>query len=148
MSRPHIEVMNGVNLGMLGKRQPEHYGTLSLAQLEEKVAGFAADLDVSVNCFQTDHEGLFIERLHSLREMADGVVLNPGSWTHYSWAIHDALEIADIPAVELHISDLKNREEWRQHSVIADLCIARISGRGVDGYREALERLVEVLKTT
>jgi 3-dehydroquinate dehydratase-2 len=91
--------------------------------------------------FQTNHEGDFVEHLHRLEGLADGVVLNPGSWTHYSYAIRDALEFAGIPAVEVHLSDVDHREEWRRRSVIAELCIGRVAGKGADGYRDALERL-------
>ncbi len=136
-----IEVLHGVNLDMLGRRDPRHYGTLTLPELERRVEEFAAELGLRVRCFQTNAEGEFVERLHLLRDEADGVVLNPGAWTHYSWAIHDALEIAALPAVEVHISDVQARESWRRVSVIEDLCLASISGRGVEGYREALERL-------
>ena len=138
-----VQVMHGVNLDVLGRRSPEHYGDLSLTTLEQRIEGFAHELGLTVRFFQTNHEGEFIEELHSAEGMVDGVILNPGSWTHYAWSIHDALELANIPAVEVHISDVQNREEWRRHSVISDLCLATISGRGVDGYRDALVRLHE-----
>ena len=136
--RYRIEVMHGVNLNMLGRRDPEHYGTLTLLQLEQQISQYAAELDLEVRFLQTNAESQFVEHLHSLQGMADGVVLNPGAWTHYSWAIRDALEIAALPAVEVHISDVKAREEWRRVSVIEELCVASIGGRGVEGYREAL----------
>lgn len=136
-----IEVMHGVNLDMLGRRDPEHYGRLTLDELERRIEAFASDLQMEVRFFRSNSEGEYVEHLHSLRELVDGIVLNPGAWTHYSWAIHDALEIAGLPAVEVHLSDVKAREPWRRVSVVEDLCVATISGRGLDGYREALERL-------
>ncbi len=136
-----IEVMHGVNLNMLGHRDPAQYGTITLAELELRIDGFAAELGLRARFFQTNSETELVERLHLLRDDADGIVLNPGAWTHYAWAIHDALEIAALPAVEVHISDVKAREPWRRVSVIEDLCVASISGQGVEGYRLALERL-------
>ena len=140
-----IEVLHGVNLDMLGRRDPEQYGTLTLAELEDLVTAAATELGLTVAFFQTNAESAFVERLHHVAEAADGLILNPGAWTHYAWAIHDALEIAALPAVEVHLSDVQAREPWRRHSVIADLCIATISGRGVDGYRDALVRLRDEL---
>jgi len=141
-----VEVMHGVNLGMLGRRDPAVYGSQTLAELETRVAGFAAELGLEVGFFQTNSEGEFVEHLHGLRGAAGGILLNPGAWTHYSWAIHDALEIAGLPAVEVHLSAVDRREEWRRHSVIADLCLARVSGLGVDGYREGLVRLAREIE--
>jgi 3-dehydroquinate dehydratase II len=126
---------------MLGKRNPEHYGTLTLIELEVRIRHWARQLGLETSFFQTNSEREYVERLHQARELADGLVLNPGAWAHYSYAIHDALELADVPAVEVHLSDVESREEWRRHSVIADLVTDRVSGKGADGYREALERL-------
>ncbi len=140
-----IEVMHGVNLDMLGKREPEHYGTLTLDELERQIEGFAGELGVETRFFHTNFEGEYVEHLHTLRELVDGVVLNPGAWTHYAWAIHDALACAALPAVEVHLSDVKAREPWRQLSVIEDLCMASVSGKGVEGYRLALKRLRDEL---
>jgi 3-dehydroquinate dehydratase-2 len=140
-----IEVMHGVNLDMLGKREPEHYGTLTLDELERQVEGFAAQLGVETRFFHTNFEGEYVEHLHSLRELVDGIVLNPGAWTHYSWAIHDALATAALPAVEVHLSNTKAREPWRRMSVIEDLCLASFVGQGLEGYRLALARLHEEL---
>jgi 3-dehydroquinate dehydratase II len=140
-----IEVMHGVNLNMLGRREPEHYGTLTLDQLERQVEAFASELGLEVRFFHTNSETEYVEHLHSLRELVDGVVVNPGAWTHYSWAIHDALAIAGLPAVEVHLSDVNAREPWRQLSVVKDLCIATIAGQGPEGYRDALQRLRQAL---
>jgi 3-dehydroquinate dehydratase-2 len=139
--RYRVEVMHGVNVDQLGRRDPALYGTLTLAELEQQIEDDATRLGLEVSFFQTNHEGAFVERLHALRGEKDAVVLNPGAWTHYAWAIRDALEIADLPALEIHLSDIHAREPWRAVSVIADLCFAHIYGRGPDGYREALERV-------
>jgi 3-dehydroquinate dehydratase-2 len=139
--RNRVEVMHGVNLGELARRDPSQYGGMSFTQLEQRISEYARELGLVVQFFQTNHEGEFVERLHKLDGLADGIVLNPGAWTHYSWAIHDALELTGLPAVEVHLSDVNVREAWRRTSVIGDLCIASVAGRGVEGYREALERM-------
>jgi 3-dehydroquinate dehydratase-2 len=143
--RNRIEVMHGVNLDQLGRRDPLLYGTLTLAELELQIGAQAQQLGLSTSFFQTNHEGAFVERLHALRSEADAIILNPGAWTHYAWAIRDALEIAALPAVEVHLSDVEHREPWRRVSVIGELCLATVSGRGPEGYRDALERLREEL---
>jgi 3-dehydroquinate dehydratase-2 len=137
--RNRVEVLHGVNLDMLGKRDPQHYGTLTLIELEVRIRHWARQLGLESSFFHTNFEGAYVERLHQASEVADAVVLNPGAWTHYSLAIRDALEIADMPAVEVHLSDVDSREEWRSNSVIGDLVLARIAGKGADGYRDALE---------
>ncbi|MGA7705318.1 MAG: type II 3-dehydroquinate dehydratase [Solirubrobacteraceae bacterium] len=136
-----IEVMHGVNLNMLHRRDPEHYGTLTLDELERQIEAFAEELGVETRFFHTNFEGEYVEHLHNLGELVDAVILNPGAWTHYSWAIHDALATAALPAVEVHLSNIKAREPWRAVSVIEDLCVASIVGQGVEGYREGLARL-------
>jgi 3-dehydroquinate dehydratase-2 len=138
-----VAVLHGVNLDVLERRPAAHYGGLSLAQLETRVAGFARELSLEASFFQTNHEGAYVEELHRVGEYADGLVLNPGAWTHYAWALRDALEIAALPAVEVHLSAVDDRESFRGVSVIRDACVATVSGRGVDGYRDALERLRE-----
>ncbi len=139
--KDRVEVMHGVNLDQLGRRDPEHYGQGTLTELEVRVKGFAHDLGLTTTFSQTNHEGEFCELLHGAAEMADGLILNPGAWTHYSYAIRDALEVAGVPAVEVHLSAVDEREDWRRKSVIRDLCIGSVQGKGVDGYREALELL-------
>jgi 3-dehydroquinate dehydratase II len=136
-----IEVMHGVNLDQLGRRDPLLYGTLTLADLERQIERDAGDLGLAPRFFQTNCEGAFVERLHALQGEADAILLNPGSWTHYAWAIRDALEIAALPSLEIHLSDVQAREPWRRVSVIRDLCFATISGRGPNGYRDALVSL-------
>jgi 3-dehydroquinate dehydratase-2 len=146
-ARNRIEVMHGVNLDQLGRRDPEHYGALTLDALERQIRAAADELGLDTRFFHTNHEGEFVERLHRVRADADGLVLNPGAWTHYSYAIRDALELTGLPAVEVHLSDVDSREPWRRESVIRELCIARIAGNGVDGYSDALARLREELST-
>jgi 3-dehydroquinate dehydratase-2 len=144
--RNRIEIMHGVNLDQLGRRNPEHYGGLNFDRLEQRIGAMARELGLTTRFFQSNAEDEFVEHLHRIHEMSDGIVINPGAWTHYSWAIHDALEIAALPAVEVHLSDVMNREEFRHVSVVRDLCFATVSGQGVDGYREALTRLKEELQ--
>jgi 3-dehydroquinate dehydratase II len=137
--------MHGVNLDQLGRRDPAVYGGLTLDQLEVRISTAAAELGLETRFFQSNHEGEFVEHLHGLEDLADGIVMNPGAWTHYSYAIRDALELAALPAVEVHLSDVDHREPWRRESVIREICIARFAGKGPDGYRDALERLREEL---
>ena len=144
-ARNRIEVIHGVNLDQLGRRDSEHYGTLTLDELEQRITAAAGELGLETRFFRTNHEGEFVERLHRVRAEADGLVLNPGAWTHYSYAIRDALELTGLPAVEVHLSDVNAREPWRRQSVISELCIARVAGKGADGYRDALARLREEL---
>ena len=139
--RDRVEVMHGVNLDQLGRRDPTHYGGVTFEELELQIGEAAHELGLTIRFFQTNHEGKFVEHLHRLEGLADGIVLNPGAWTHYSYAIRDALELTGLPAVEVHLSDVDSREPWRRHSVIADLCVARVAGKGPSGYRDALECL-------
>jgi 3-dehydroquinate dehydratase II len=139
--RNRVEVMHGVNLDQLGRRDPAHYGSLTLEELERGISEAAREFGLEVRFFQTNHEGKFVEHLHRLNGLADAIVLNPGAWTHYSYAIRDALELTQLPAIEVHLSDVDAREEWRRHSVITDLCLTRIAGKGAEGYRDALARL-------
>jgi 3-dehydroquinate dehydratase-2 len=136
-----VAVLNGVNLDVVGRRDPELYGGLSLGQLESRIYDWARELGVSVECRQTNSEGEFVDWCHDALDWAGGVVLNPGAWTHYSYAIRDAVELFRAPVVEVHLSNIDEREEWRRTSVIADLAAKRIVGKGPDGYREALDYL-------
>jgi 3-dehydroquinate dehydratase-2 len=136
--RNRISVMHGANLDALGRRPVEHYGDLTLSQLERVVGGFAHELGLEVRFFQTNFEGEYIEEIHRAPDYADALLLNPGAWTHYAWAIRDAVEVAGLPSVEIHLSDVMAREEFRRVSVIRDVCIASVWGKGVDGYRDAL----------
>jgi 3-dehydroquinate dehydratase II len=136
-----ILVLNGPNLDTLARRDPSIYGGLSLNELESRIYGWAHDLDVSARCRQSNSEGEYIDWIHDAYDNVDGLIVNPGAWTHYSYAIRDALELLTVPFVEVHLSDIEHREEWRRHSVVADLAALRVTGKGPDGYREALEFL-------
>jgi 3-dehydroquinate dehydratase-2 len=144
-ARDRIAVMHGANLDQLGRRPAAHYGELTLPVLERRISGFAEELGLHVQFFQSNHEGAFVEALHRLEDTVDGLILNPGAWTHYAWSIRDALEIAALPAVEVHLSDVDAREQWRRVSVVRDLCVATIAGKGPEGYRDALARLQQEL---
>jgi 3-dehydroquinate dehydratase-2 len=141
--RHRISVLHGVNFDVLGRRPSAHYGELRLMELEVIIQRFARELDFDIAFFQTNHEGEYCEFLHRAGEGADGLILNPGAWTHYSWAIRDALEVAALPAVEVHLSDVDEREDWRRVSVIRSLCLGTVQGKGPEGYRDALELLRE-----
>jgi 3-dehydroquinate dehydratase-2 len=141
-----VEVIHGVNFDVLERRDASMYGGLSLTELEVRIGGFGRALGLEVTFSQTNHEGEFCELLHRAPSMADGLVLNPGAWTHYSYAIRDALDVCGLPAIEVHLSDVSSREDWRSVSVIRDLCVGVVSGRGPDGYRDALSMLQEALR--
>jgi len=142
-----VVVLNGVNLDVLGRRDPKLYGGISLGDLETRIYEWASQLGCHVRCRQTNNEGEYVEWCHDALDWADGVVANPGAWTHYSYAIHDALELLKVPLVEVHLSNVDKREEWRRHSVIAELAAKRVVGKGPEGYREALAFIVENAKT-
>ena len=137
-----IVVLNGVNLGVLGRRDPEVYGDLGISELETRIYEWAVQLECTVRCRQTNHEGEFIDWCHDAYDWADGVIVNPGAWSHYSWAIRDAIELFTAPVVEVHLSNIDEREEWRRFSVLEGIVAKRIIGKGPEGYREALEFLV------
>jgi 3-dehydroquinate dehydratase-2 len=138
-----IDVLNGVNLDMLGRRDPSVYGDVTLSELETRIYDWAAELGCRARCRQTNHEGEYVEWCHDALDSADGVIVNPGAWSHYSYAIRDALELLTIPLVEVHLSNVEVREEWRRSSVVSDLAAYRVVGQGPEGYREALRFLVE-----
>ena len=143
--KKRVNVMHGVNFDVLERRDPERYGGVSLNDLQTQVRRYARELDLEVSFSQTNHEGEFCAGLHRAAMSADGLLLNPGAWTHYSWAIRDALELAGLPAVEVHLSAVDEREDWRRVSVIRDLCLGCVQGRGFDGYRDGLAMLKEGL---
>ena len=136
-----VSVLNGVNLNMLGRRDPGQYGTVTLVQLETMIYDWARDLRVTVRCQQTNSEGEYVTWIHEALDSTDGLIVNPGAWTHYSYAIRDALEIFPGAVVEVHLSNVEDREEWRRRSVIADVVTHRITGNGAEGYHEALQHL-------
>jgi 3-dehydroquinate dehydratase II len=143
MSSPHnrVAVLHGVNFDILERRDASIYGGLSLSELERKISGWARELGLEATFFQTNAEGEFVEYLHRLPDVADATVINAGAWTHYSRAIADALDVAGLPAVEVHLSDVESRDDWRRVSVFDGLVLRKVSGKGPDGYREALELL-------
>jgi 3-dehydroquinate dehydratase-2 len=136
-----IAVLHGVNLDALDRRPAEHYGGLTFTALEHRIARFARELQLETIFFHTNHEGEFVEELHKASDYSDGLLLNPGAWTHYSWAVRDALEIAGLPAVEVHLSNVEEREAFRRVSVLEGVVVGKVSGQGVDGYRAGLEQL-------
>jgi len=137
-----ILVLNGVNIDVLGQRDPAVYGGLTGSELETRIYDWARELECTVRCRQTNHEGEFVDWCHEAYDWADGVIVNPAAWTHYSWAIRDAVELFTAPVVEVHLSNVDAREEWRRFSVLEGIVAARFVGKGPDGYREALEFLV------
>jgi 3-dehydroquinate dehydratase-2 len=141
-----VVVLNGVNLDVLGRRDPGLYGGISLGDLETRIYEWASQLGCHVRCRQTNNEGEYVGWCHDALDWADAVIVNPGAWTHYSYAIHDALELLKVPLVEVHLSNVDEREQWRRHSVIAELAAKRVVGKGPEGYREALEFVVEQAK--
>ncbi|HEY5144157.1 MAG TPA: type II 3-dehydroquinate dehydratase [Solirubrobacteraceae bacterium] len=145
LAHNRVAVLHGVNLDQLGRRDPAIYGDLTLDRLEQRIGDDARELGFEAQFFQTNSEAEFVERLHRLAEVSDALILNPGAWTHYSYAIRDALELTGLPAIEVHLSDVQNREEFRKISVISDLCLTTVSGLGASGYRVALERLLQEL---
>lgn len=146
LTRNRVAVLHGVNLDALDRRPASHYGDLTFSQLQMRIERYARDVGLEPHFFQTNHEGNYVEELHRASDYADALLLNPGAWTHYSWAIRDALEVAGLPSVEVHLSDVKSREKWRRKSVLEGLCVATVSGRGVEGYGEALTVLRESLE--
>jgi 3-dehydroquinate dehydratase-2 len=143
--RNRVAVLHGVNLDALNRRPAEHYGGLTLDGLERRIDAFARELGLQARFFQTNHEGEYVEEIHKAGDFSDGLLLNPGAWTHYAWSLRDAIEVSGLPAVEVHLSDVENREPFRRVSVITDVCVAKVSGKGVDGYRDALAALKEAL---
>jgi 3-dehydroquinate dehydratase-2 len=143
--RNRVAVLHGVNLDVLGRRPSEHYGELTLPQLEMRIERYARELGLEAVFFQSNHEGEYVEELHKAPDYADGLILNPGAWTHYAWSLRDAVEAAGLPCVEVHLSDVERREPFRRLSVLEDVRVGRVVGRGVDGYREALEQLKAAL---
>jgi 3-dehydroquinate dehydratase-2 len=141
--RRRLVLLHGANLNLLGERAAAHYGSVTLVELEQMVSDEAGRLGWECLCFQTNHEGRYIEYLHEYRT-ADALIVNPGAWTHYSYAIRDALELVRCPVAEVHLSDINAREEWRRHSVVSPVATFTISGRGPDGYLEAVRRLLEM----
>jgi 3-dehydroquinate dehydratase-2 len=141
--KTRVHVLHGINLDALDRRPAQHYGGLTFTQLEQRIERFAHELGLQATFFQSNHEGEFVEELHRAPDIADGLLLNPGAWTHYAWSLRDAVEIAGLPAIEVHLSDVDAREAFRHVSVLADVRAGKVSGKGPDGYRDALVLLKE-----
>jgi 3-dehydroquinate dehydratase-2 len=144
--KTRVAVLHGINLGALERRPAQHYGGLTFTQLEQRIAKFGRELGLTCNFFQSDHEGDYVTELHKSSDYADGLLLNPGAWTHYAWAIRDAVEIAGLPAIEVHLSDVDAREPFRRVSVLEGVRAGKVAGMGVDGYREGMQLLMEAWK--
>lgn len=138
-----ILMLHGINHNMFGKRDPVQYGTVTLAEIDAKLVALGAELGVEIESFQSNHEGAMVERIHQgYEEGVDGVLINAGAWTHYSYGIRDALAILTVPVVELHMSNIHARESFRHHSVFAEIVLGQIAGFGVDSYLLALRAAV------
>lgn len=140
-------LMNGPNLNLLGQREPEVYGTTTLADIEADTVAYARAHGADMDCFQSNHEGELIDEIHASQDVYDGIVYNPGAHTHYSYALHDAISSVTTPVVEVHISDISKREEFRRHSVLADACIGQIKGLGPEGYLRGVDMVLEAIQS-
>lgn len=136
-----ILLIHGANLNHLGKRDPEQYGTMTLQDLEVSMENKAEELDFDLSCFQSNHEGALIDYIQENSANADAMIINPGAFTHYSYALYDAIIDSNLPTVEVHLSNIKEREPWRAHSVIEPACAHSIMGKKIEGYFEALHYL-------
>ena len=136
-----ILIVHGPNLNLLGVRNPDVYGAMTLAQLNDWLVQMGQGAGLELQCFQSNHEGALIDRLHDARRWADGIVINPGALTHYSYALRDAVEAIGLPTIEVHLSDIHQREPFRRVSVLKDVCLAQVTGKGAQSYAEAMERL-------
>lgn len=134
-----IQVIHGPNLNMLGKREVNVYGTITLDKINELIKNEAQELEFDVKVFQSNHEGEIIDELHACYNKVDGVIINPGAYTHYSYAIRDAITSINIPTIEVHLSNIEDRESFRKNSVTKDVCITQIMGKGYHSYIEALK---------
>lgn len=144
----NILVIHGPNLNLLGQREPEIYGTATLEDINRQLAELGKQNQIDLDCFQSNHEGEIIDRIHAVVGHADGILINPGAFTHYSIAIRDALSSVRIPTVEVHLSNIHAREEFRRHSVVAPVVVGQISGFGIQSYALGLLALAEYLKRT
>ena len=145
--KPRILIVHGPNLNLLGEREPDIYGTATLRDVNRAINHKARELRIKPVFYQSNHEGRIIDFLHRQRKKADGLVINPGALTHYSYALHDAIIGICLPAVEVHLSDIHNREEFRRISVTQHACLKQISGKGIAGYVEGVEFIADVLQS-
>ena len=142
-----VLVLHGVNLNMFGKRDPTQYGTITLKEIDEKIKALASELEFAAECYQTNHEGEMVERIHRAHEeKVDAVVINAGAWTHYSYALMDALGILKVPIVEVHMSHVHAREQFRHYSVVAPLAQGQITGFGVNSYLLGVRSAWDLIK--
>lgn len=139
-----ILVVNGPNINMLGTREPEIYGDFTLADIEKKLKTLAKELDVEISFFQSNHEGEIVDKIQSVKDKVFGIIINPAAFTHTSVAIRDAISSIAVPAIEVHISNVYSREEFRHKSYIAGVCIGQIAGFDIDGYLFALRKLASL----
>ncbi len=140
-----ILVINGVNMNMLGLREPEKYGTMTLKDLEKELYAFSFELGIDIETFQSNFEGEIVEKIHSAKDNFDGIIINAGAYTHTSIAIRDAIASIDVPTVEIHMTNIYKREEFRHHSYIAPVCVGQISGFGINSYKLGLKAIVDYL---
>ncbi len=138
-----VLVLHGPNLNLLGEREPDVYGTITLSEINRAIQSYAQAHGIEVRIFQSNHEGTLIDLIHQHRRWADGILINPGALTHYSYALRDAIAAVAIPTVEVHISDIHQREPFRRISVIRDVCIDQIAGLGLQSYLRGLDRLMD-----
>lgn len=146
MNRCRILVLHGPNLNLLGTREPQVYGNHTLDELNDQIKKFCQNEGIHLEIFQSNSEGVLIDKLHQKRKQVDGIVINPGAYTHYSYAIRDSISAVGLPAVEVHLSDIKNREDFRSESVIAPVCIEQIYGLGIESYTTGIKKLINYLK--
>ncbi|MBN2357381.1 type II 3-dehydroquinate dehydratase [candidate division KSB1 bacterium] len=142
----NLLVLHGPNLNLLGEREPDIYGALTLAEIDAELGKLAQSLNVTLKTLQSNHEGILIDFIHDYRKWAQGIIINPGALTHYSYALRDALAAVRLPAVEVHLSDINQREAFRRVSVIKEVCLAQISGRGLRSYLDGLKMVVEHIR--
>lgn len=142
-----ILIINGVNMNMLGLRETENYGTMTLKDLEKELYAFSFELGIDIETFQSNFEGEIVEKIHQTKDNFDGIVINAGAYTHTSIAIRDAISAVNIPTVEVHMTNIYKREEFRHHSYIAPVCIGQISGFGINSYKLGLKAVVDYLNT-
>lgn len=142
-----ILIINGVNMNMLGLRETEKYGTMTLKDLEKELYAFSFELGIDIETFQSNFEGEIVEKIHQTKDNFDGIVINAGAYTHTSVAIRDAISAVNIPTVEVHMTNIYKREEFRHHSYIAPVCIGQISGFGINSYKLGLKAVVDYLNS-
>ena len=143
-----ILVINGVNMNMLGLREPEKYGSMTLKDLEKDLYAYSFKLGVDIETFQSNFEGEIVEKIHSAKDNFDGIVINAGAYTHTSIAIRDAISAIDVPTVEVHMTNIYKREEFRHHSYLAPVCVGQISGFGTNSYKLGLSAVIEYIKSS